>query len=323
MADLIHHLPRIVDTAVIIAELQHRRADRTIHERALRIPLCDQHTDVLFVEAVVEHPANESEGISRRLQIDRDRARLNERTIAHGLVIVSLIQHEISRREQRIHHHFIGAGCPVQYEIGLVCMKDLRRMLLRLERHPLMDQQMSHIYIRIAQVRTECILTIKIIKNTSAGVLSEILAALMARAVEFRISSLDILHQTFEERRQDPGLILLGCTFDLTLVVFLRSPGKIQNAIRLPQDVLTQLFPFLDNQKHGDAKGRKMRIPKDPAILLRDDDSSCFRQIAVFQTYTLPSFDLTYHAPGFITVRNFQSRLHPSILLSLIHIPPC
>ena len=200
-------------------------------------------------------------------------------------------------------------------------MKDLRRMLLRLERHPLMDQQMSHIYIRIAQVCAECILTIKIIKNTSAGVLSEILAALMARAVEFRISSLDILHQTFEERRQDPGLILLGCTFDLTLVVFLRSPGKIQNAIRLPQDVLTQLFPFLDNQKHGDAKGRKMRIPKDPAILLRDDDSSCFRQIAVFQTYTLPSFDLTYHAPGFITVRNFQSRLHPSILLSHPHSP--
>ena len=143
----------------------------------------------------------------------------------------------------------------------------------------------------------------------------------MARAVEFRISSLDILHQTFEERRQDPGLILLGCTFDLTLVVFLRSPGKIQNAIRLPQDVLTQLFPFLDNQKHGDAKGFQMRIPKDPAILLRDDDSSCFRQIAVFQTYTLPSFDLTYHAPGFVAVRDFQSRLHPSILLSHAHSP--
>ena len=234
MADLIHHLPRIVDTAVIIAELQHRRADRTIHERALRIPLCDQHTDVLFVEAVVEHPADEAEGISRRLQINRNRARLNERAIAHGLVIVSLVQHEISRREQCIHHHFIGAGCPVQDEISLVRMKHFRCMLLRLERHPFMDEQMPHIHIRIAQIRAECILPIKIIKNTSAGVLSEILAPLMPRTVELRISTLNILHQTFEERRQDPRLILLCGTFDLTLVIFLRCPGKIQNAIRLP-----------------------------------------------------------------------------------------
>ena len=43
--------------------------------------------------------------------------------------------------------------------------------------------------------------------------------------------------------------------------------------------------------------------------------------VAILQTYTLPSFDLTYHAPGFITVRNFQSRLHPSILLSHAHSP--
>lgn len=43
--------------------------------------------------------------------------------------------------------------------------------------------------------------------------------------------------------------------------------------------------------------------------------------VAILQTYTLPSFDLTYHAPGFITVRNFQSRLHPSILLSHPHSP--
>lgn len=44
--------------------------------------------------------------------------------------------------------------------------------------------------------------------------------------------------------------------------------------------------------------------------------------VAILQTYALPSLDLTYHAPGFITVRNFQSRLHPSILLScIIHIP--
>ena len=100
-------------------------------------------------------------------------------------------------------------------------MKHLRRMLLRLERHPLMDQQMSHIHIRIAQIRAECILPIKIIKNTAAGVLSEILAPLMTRTVELRISTLDILHQTFEERRQDPRLILLCGAFDLALVVFL------------------------------------------------------------------------------------------------------
>ena len=91
MADLIHHLPRIIDAAVIIAELEHRCADRTIHERALRIPLCDQHADVFFIEAVIQHPADEAEGISRRFQINRNRACLNERAIAHGLVIVSLV----------------------------------------------------------------------------------------------------------------------------------------------------------------------------------------------------------------------------------------
>ena len=64
-----------------------------------------------------------------------------------------------------------------------------------------------------------------------------------------------------------------------------------------------------------------MRILEDAAILLRDDDSCRVCQLAVFERHALSSFDLTYHVPGFVAVRDFQSRLHPSILLSHAHSP--
>jgi hypothetical protein len=82
-------------------------------------------------------------------------------------------------------------------------------------------------------------------------------------------------------------------------------PRQIQIAIALLVSDGKRGYPFL------------CRIPRHlrHIVLLPLD-------VAILQTYALSSLDLTYHAPGFITVRNFQSRLHPSILLScIIHIP--
>ena len=131
VADFIHHLTRIVDSAVIGAQLNDRQAERTRIIGFLRCGFTNLLAQVAFVKAVLINATDETERVTRRFQIDRRRASLNQRAVVVRFVVVAVEQHQIAAGQQRIGHHLIGGGSAVQHKVGFIGVEHLRGKLLR------------------------------------------------------------------------------------------------------------------------------------------------------------------------------------------------
>ena len=78
MADFFHHLPGIVNAAVIISQLDYRRPKGPVHAGPPGSSFRNEHADVFFIKAVIQQAADEAEGIPGGINLDR---------IARGVIL--------------------------------------------------------------------------------------------------------------------------------------------------------------------------------------------------------------------------------------------
>ncbi len=202
MADFIHHLTGVIDSAVVGTELDHRQAERTRLLRARRRHFGNQLTQIRLVEAALVAPADKPERVTRRFEIDRRRARLDERPVVVRFMVVTIEQHQIALRQQRVGHHFIRRRRAVQHKIGFIGVKDLRGKFLRVFGGAFVDQQIAQFDVGVAHVGAKHVFAKEIVKLPARRMLSEELTVLMAGACERAVLHLYILRQRVEKRRQ-------------------------------------------------------------------------------------------------------------------------
>ena len=144
VADLLEHAAGVVDGAVVGRELDHAEPERALRVAA-RLVLdervrADLRAQRRLVEGVPVHGADHPEGVPRRRQVDRDRARLDERAVVDRLVVVAVEEDEIAPLQDRVRHDLVRRGGAVQHEVGLVGSEDLRGVALRVLGRALVDR---------------------------------------------------------------------------------------------------------------------------------------------------------------------------------------
>ena len=68
-----------------------------------------------------------------------------------GLVVVAVEQHQVVFGDQIAEHDLVGGRSAVEDEIGLLGAEDRRRLLLRLQRRPLVREQVAELEKRLAR----------------------------------------------------------------------------------------------------------------------------------------------------------------------------
>ena len=249
--DLLEHLPHVVDRAVVGRELDAREAEGplglgprlVLDERMLGDPLAQAR----LVPGVPVDGADHAEGVARGRQEYRDGSRLHQRALMQRLVIVAIEEDEIARPQHRVRHHLVGGAGSVQHEIGPVGAEDPRRMLLRLGRRPLVDQEIAEVDVGVAEVVAKDALAEILEEDLPGGRLAIELAALVARAVEGDVRLAVIGHQPAEEGRQQ-GLAVIDQARDDLL--------GVEGWGLLPEiDVTVHLADHLGDVDVGDAAG--------------------------------------------------------------------
>ncbi|MNE33797.1 hypothetical protein D3C80_1274880 [compost metagenome] len=182
MADGVDHLARIIDSAIVSAELNDRQAERPRLIGLLRGYLTDLLTQIALVKTTRIDAADKTKRVARGFQIHRRCPSLDQRTVVIGFMVIAIEQHQIATRQQRVGHHFIGGRSTVQHEVGFISVEHFRRVFLRILGRAFMDQQIAQLHIGVAHVRTENRFAVKLEKLAPCRVLAEKLAALMARA---------------------------------------------------------------------------------------------------------------------------------------------
>ena len=171
--------------------MQARRKGRSALARCLVLDervLGDPLAQACLVPGVPVDGADHAEGIARGRQEDRDRARLHQRSLVQRLVVVAVEEDEVARPEHRVRHHLVGGAGAVQDEVGPVGAEDPRRMLLRLGRRTLVDQQVAEVDVGIAEVVAEDALAEILEEELPGRRLAVELAALVARGSRRRCS---------------------------------------------------------------------------------------------------------------------------------------
>ena len=90
--------------------------------------------------------------------------------------------------QHRVRHHLVRGAGAVQHEVGPVGAEDLRRMLLRLDRRTLVDQQVAEVDVGVAEVVAEDALAEILEEELPGRRLAIELAALVARDSRRRCS---------------------------------------------------------------------------------------------------------------------------------------
>ena len=134
VTDLVDHLPGVVDRPVISTKLNDCKTERARLVSLVRRNVTQLLAQIRLIKAVLVNTANKAKRITRRFQINRRRACLDQRTVVVGLMVVAVKQHQIAARQQRIGHHFIGRRSPVQHKVGFIRVENFRGKFLRMFR---------------------------------------------------------------------------------------------------------------------------------------------------------------------------------------------
>ncbi len=213
MADALHDPLGVVDRAVIGALLDHRDA-----ERALALPglgVLDQRigadalADRRFVEGVGADRADQPEGVALGGQEDRHAAAQQQRAVMRGLVVVAVEQHEIVLGDETGQHDLVRGRRAVEHEIGLLRAEDRRRLLLRLQRRPLVGEEIAEFEDRIVEVVAEHRLAEMLDEDAADRAAGVEDAAVVAGAGPELIALFGVVDERAEERRlQSFGVLL-------------------------------------------------------------------------------------------------------------------
>ncbi len=142
------------------------------------------------------------------LQVHRHRAGEDQSAQVDGLVVISIVKHNVAGSEDGVGDDLIGCGGAIQDEIGFVGVKYFRRVLLRRQRRPFVNEKIPQVGVRAAKVRAEHIGTVEIIERFPCRMFLEERTALVPRRVELVIVPRHVLGEGVEERRQQVSLVL-------------------------------------------------------------------------------------------------------------------
>lgn len=288
MADFFHHLPGIVNAAVIISQLDYRRPKGPVHAGPPGISFRNEHADVFFIKAVIQHASDEAEGVPGGFQVDGNGTGLNQGAVAYRLMVVSFIEHQISRREEGIHNHLVGAGRAVQNEIGFVCIKHPGRMFLGRQGCSFMNEKVPHGYVGVAEVAAEGIFSIEIIENTACRMLSEIGSSLVPGAVKLGVSAVHIVFQRFKEGWQKGIFIGRSGLFNLPFKI---RPGKgpgVNHSVHMAQGVIRPFLMAMDDEEKGNVKSLNPSVMDDGFVFHCHHQGGNICEIRFFCRCSLP-----------------------------------
>src|SRR4029077_18797653 len=106
-------------------------------------------TDLLANSLVVERleidRADHAVRIAVRLEVDRDAAAQQQRAVMCGLMVVAVEQDEITLGDESRQDDLVGGRGAVEDEIRPLGAEDLRRLLLREQRRPLMREEVAEL----------------------------------------------------------------------------------------------------------------------------------------------------------------------------------
>ena len=97
MTDPVYHLSGIVNRPVIRPQLDNRQTEGALFFRLFRRDFRDPFPQIGFLKAMFINSADKSERISGGFQIDRLSARLNQRGVIGGFMVVSVKENQIPR----------------------------------------------------------------------------------------------------------------------------------------------------------------------------------------------------------------------------------
>ena len=181
--DLLQHLAYVIDRAVVGRELDAGQPERALglvalgvlHHRVLANPLAQG----VLVPRVPVDRADHAKRIARGREEDRDRACLHQRTLVQRLVVVPVEQHQVAAAQYRIGDDLVGRRGAIQHEVGPVRAEHLRRMALRIDCGPDMNQQVTEVDVGVAQIVAEDLLAKMLEEQLAGGRLAVELPALV------------------------------------------------------------------------------------------------------------------------------------------------
>ena len=142
-------------------------------------------------------------------------------------MVVTVKQHQIAARQQRVGHHLVRRRGTVKDEIGFIGVEHLRRELLRVFGRPFVNQQIAKLNVGVAHVGAKDVFAKEVKELPSRRVLLKEGAVLMARAREGAVIHLNVLGQRIEERRQQVLFIAAGGGFQFEpLLLFAANDGR-------------------------------------------------------------------------------------------------
>ena len=108
VTNAVDDLTSVIDRAVVCAELDDRKAERTLGFCFFRTHFADHVAQVVLFEAVFINTADETVGIAGRFKINGSGAGLQQGTVVIGFVIVAVKEHQIARCKQSVEHNLVG-----------------------------------------------------------------------------------------------------------------------------------------------------------------------------------------------------------------------
>ena len=102
MTNTVDDIAGIIQRPVISTELDDSQAERSLGLSFFRIPFGCQLAQIRFIEAMGVNAADKPIRIAGRFQINRRRPGLDEGPEGHGLMVIAVVEDQITRRKQSI-----------------------------------------------------------------------------------------------------------------------------------------------------------------------------------------------------------------------------
>ena len=174
-------------------------------------------------------------------------------------------------------------------------MEHRRCMCLCVIGRTLVNQQITHAHVRVAEIRAEQVVPEEVHQATSSGMTHEELAALMPRAVKGRITPALITRQRSKERRQNLVVIFRRRRFDHIaekLGVLTIAGEHAGDSVHVEVDTLTR--PSHDEQRQVEARRPQPRHHTVTEIAGGEHDGAHLSEVSVGDVHDLtPRVDKT------------------------------
>ena len=288
MTDTVDDVAGIIQRPVISTELDNSQAERSLGLSFFRIPFGCQLAQIRFIEAMGVNAADKTIGIAGRFQINGRRPGLDEGPEGHGLMIVAVIEDQVTWRQQGIGDDLIRRRRPIEDEISLVCMEDLGCKILGFQGRPFVNEQITKGYIGIADIGLKNMRSIKIIKIASCRMLLEKQAILVARAVKRRILFTDIIDEVGKKRRQHSMFITAGQPFGCRNAAALIDHFFRKDDIDFINILVRHLLAARHDDHDGNSESRFIDLVDISEILVRNNRYGHISKISLLNRHDFP-----------------------------------